>query len=82
MRRCTVSSFVLLASSLIAVVAGACVPDFPDVVLADPAILQHAAVVTAFEAVQMTLAELYENTTRDGLSFAIVSALRCLATQC
>jgi hypothetical protein len=63
-------------SSLIAVAAGACVPDFPNILLADPGVLQHAAVVTAFEQVGKKPAALYDDTTRDGLSFAVVSAPR------
>jgi hypothetical protein len=37
-----------------------------------PAVLQHPAVISAFEDVQRLLAGFYVNTTRDGLSFAIV----------
>jgi hypothetical protein len=65
---------LLIASCIVAFVFGACVPDQPDKLLADPAVLQHPSIVTAFEEVGKTLSELYLNTTRDGLSFAIVSA--------
>jgi hypothetical protein len=58
---------------LTAVVQGACVPDFPDKLLSDPLVLQHAAVVAAFEEVGRNLSSLFVNTTRDALSFAIVS---------
>jgi hypothetical protein len=78
MRRWPVSSFVLLASDLITIATGACVPDFPEVVLADPAVLQHAAVVAAFKQVGENFTALYGNTTRDGMSFAVVSALRII----
>lgn len=64
---------VLLASSLITLVAAACVPDFPDKLLSDVAVIQHQAVLAAFEEVERNLSSLYINTTRDGLSFAVVS---------
>jgi hypothetical protein len=76
MKHRPISSFVLLASGLIALATGACVPDFPETVLADPAVLQHAAVVAALEQVGKNLTALYGNTTRDGMSFAVVSILR------
>lgn len=52
--------------------ACACVPDFPNTLLFDPLVLQHAAVVDALQEVQRNLSTLYVNTTRDGLSFAVV----------
>lgn len=66
----------LLAGGFIATVSGACVPDYPEKLLADPAILKHPAVVAAFEQVGRNLSSLYNNTTRDGLSFAVVSVPR------
>lgn len=68
------SSLLLIARCFVGVVVGACVPDQPDKLLADPAVLQHPSVVAAFEEVGRNLSNLYINTTRDGLSFAIVSA--------
>jgi hypothetical protein len=62
----------VFAAYLLSVVTCACVPDFADKILSDPLILQHPAVITAFEQVQRNLSALYINTTRDGLSFAIV----------
>jgi hypothetical protein len=66
-------AFLVLASCLLSLVASACVPDVPEKILYDPAVLQHPAVIAAFEEVQRTLSALYVNTTRDGLSFAVVS---------
>lgn len=66
----------LLANGIIATVTGACVPDYPEKLLADPAVLQHPAVIVAFEEVGRNLSALYINTTRDGLSFAVVSTPR------
>lgn len=68
------SCSLLFTTRFIALVAGACVPDYPEKLLADPAVLQHPAVVAAFEAVERDLSALYFNTTRDGLSFAVVSS--------
>jgi hypothetical protein len=63
---------LLLAGYFLSFTASACVPDFPEKLLSDPLILEHPSVVTAFEQVQQNLSALYVNTTRDGLSFAIV----------
>ena len=68
------SGLLLFTTRLIAFVVGACIPDYPEKLLADPAVLQHPAVVAAFEAVGEELSALYVNTTRDGLSFAVVSS--------
>jgi hypothetical protein len=65
----------LFASCIIATATGACVPDFPERLLADAAVLQHPSIVAAFEEVEREVSSLYINTTRDGLSFAIVSTL-------
>jgi len=61
-----------LAPCLVSFAACACVPDFADKILSDPLTLQHPAVIAAFEQVQRNLSALYINTTRDGLSFAVV----------
>jgi hypothetical protein len=63
---------LVAAGCLTAVVQGACVADFPDKLLSDPLVLQHAAVVAAFEEVGRNLSSLFINTTQDALSFAIV----------
>lgn len=74
--RCLQSSGLLFFTThLISFAVGACVPDYPEKLLADPAVLQHPAVVAAFEEVGRNLSKLYVNTTRDGLSFAVVSAI-------
>lgn len=63
---------LVAAGCLTAVVHGACVADFPDTLLPDPLVLQHASVVAAFEEVGRNLSSLLVNTIRDALSFAIV----------
>ncbi|KAF2729479.1 beta-lactamase/transpeptidase-like protein [Polyplosphaeria fusca] len=65
---------LLLATQALRFVGAACVPDVPEKILADPAVLQHPAVIAAFRDVERNLSALYVNTTRDGLSFAIVHA--------
>ncbi|KZM24715.1 uncharacterized protein EKO05_0007064 [Ascochyta rabiei] len=53
----------------------ACVPDVPERVLNDPQILNHAAIIEAFDEVEKALRKPFDaNTTRDGLSFALVHA--------
>jgi hypothetical protein len=61
---------------LTAVVHGARVADFPEKLLSDPQVLQHASVVAAFKEVGRNLSSLFVNTTRDALSFAIVGAYK------
>jgi hypothetical protein len=68
------SELVFLASCFTAIVASACVPDYPERLLADAAVLQHPSVIAALDTVEQTLSALYINTTRDALSFAVVSA--------
>jgi len=68
------NSLIFVASCFTTLVAGACVADYPDRLLADSLILKHPAVVAAFDEVGRNLSSLYINTTRDGLSFAVVSA--------
>lgn len=68
------NSLLFVASCFSTLVTGACVADYPDRLLADPSILKHPAVVAAFEEVGRNLSSLYINTTRDGLSFAVVCA--------
>jgi hypothetical protein len=58
---------------LTAIVRSACVPEVPQKLLSDPAILRHPAIVSAFQAIEQSLDELFVNTTQDGLSFAIAS---------
>lgn len=60
-------------------VAPACVPDVHSVLLSNPAVLQNEAVTAAFAEVQQNLSSLFINTTRDGLSFAVVSGSIILA---
>jgi hypothetical protein len=76
MKSFTLNSIVLLANWLIAIVACACVPDFPEKLLADSTVLRHPSIVAAFKRVGRNLTALYANITRDGLGFAIVSARR------
>lgn len=66
---------LVLCSVCVSSGLAACVPDIPEVLLHDPAILQHPVVVAAFDEVDRNLSALFVNTTRDGLSFAIVSYL-------
>jgi hypothetical protein len=66
---------LLLANICFPFALSACVPDVPDILLYDPAVLQHPAVIAAFNEVNRNLSALFVNTTRDGLSFAIVSYL-------
>jgi hypothetical protein len=63
---------VLLVGYFLSFTTSACVPDFPEKLLSDPLILEHPSIATAFEQVQQNLSALYVNTTRDGMSFAIV----------
>jgi hypothetical protein len=70
---------VVAAGCLTAIVHGACVADFPDKLLSDPLVLRHASVVAAFEEVGRNLSSLFVNTTRDPLSFAIVSVCTSLS---
>jgi hypothetical protein len=65
-------ALLVLAAYLLPYAACACVPDFADKILSDPLVLQHPAVIAAFEQVQQNLSSLYINTTRDGLSFGVV----------
>jgi hypothetical protein len=72
--RCVLGrSALVLASLFITFVTPACVPDYLESILADAAVLQHPAVLAAFEDVGKNLSALYVNTTRDGFSFAVVS---------
>jgi hypothetical protein len=64
---------LVAAGCLAAIVQSVCVADFPEKLLSDPLVLQHASVVAAFEEVGRNLSSLFVNTTRDALSFAIVS---------
>ncbi|KAH3994760.1 hypothetical protein HBH98_164390 [Parastagonospora nodorum] len=68
------NSLLFVASCFTTLVTCACVADYPERSLTDPLILKHPAVVAAFEEVGRNLSSLYINTTRDGLSFAIVHA--------
>ncbi|CAI9632700.1 unnamed protein product [Alternaria burnsii] len=67
-------TILVLAAYLLAHGTCACVPDFADKILSDPLILQYPAVIAAFKKVQQNLSSLYIDTTRDGLSFAVVHA--------
>lgn len=67
------SALPLILNRLFSGVHCACIPDVPSRFLSDPAVLEHPAVVTAFREVERNLSALYINTTRDGLSFAVVS---------
>lgn len=67
---------VLIVAVVVPFVASVCVPDVPQKLLADPAVLQHPAVTSALETIEQSLSELFISTTRDGLSFAIVRSHR------
>jgi len=67
-------SALLLASLFVIAVEPACIPDYPESIFADAAILKHPSVIAAFEELGRNLSALYFNTTRDGLSFAVVGA--------
>jgi hypothetical protein len=64
------AAFIGILTSL---VSSACVPDFPTRLLHDSTVLEHPAIVAAFQEVERNLSALFVETTRDGLSFAIVS---------
>jgi hypothetical protein len=63
----------VVVAFLTSVVRCACIPEVPHKLLSDPVLLEHPAVVSAFRAIQQNLDELFVNTTRDALSFAVVS---------
>ncbi|KAF2646511.1 beta-lactamase/transpeptidase-like protein [Massarina eburnea CBS 473.64] len=65
---------IIALSVLLPLVTPACIPDVPRDLLWDPVVLQHPAVTSAFQAVDLALGSLFVHTTRDGLSFAIVHA--------
>lgn len=69
-------TWLLLVGLFAKFVTSACVPDFAESLLSNPTVLQHPAVVAAFERVGKSLSSLYINTTRDGLSFAVVGFSR------
>lgn len=71
--RSIASHVLVFTSCFFAAAIAACVPDFPEKLLADAAVLRHPSVVAALGEVEQTLSDLFVNTTRDGLSFAIVS---------
>ncbi|KAF1951350.1 beta-lactamase/transpeptidase-like protein [Byssothecium circinans] len=74
-RTYVVTRFTALTIGLfIPLVKSACVPNIPEKLLWDPEVLKHPAVTSAFQAVEESLSSLFVNTTRDGLSFAIVHA--------
>lgn len=75
MKICAARNAFLLASCWIKVATAACIPDYPEKLLADPAVLRYPAVIAAFEDVERYLSDFYINTTRDGLSFAVVCHL-------
>ncbi|KAH7081058.1 beta-lactamase/transpeptidase-like protein [Paraphoma chrysanthemicola] len=72
--RSIASHVSVFTSCFFAAAIAACVPDFPEKLLADAAVLRHRSVVAALGEVEQTLSDLFVNTTRDGLSFAIVHA--------
>lgn len=74
-----VVKLVVLVACFVASATSACVPDFSDGLLADAKVLQHPAVISAFEEVEEAFSALYQSTTRDGLSFAVVCSLNGLA---
>jgi hypothetical protein len=69
---------VVAVGCLTAVVHNTCIADFPDKLLSDPLVLQHASVVAAFEEVGRNVSSLFINTTRDALSVAIAGVCASL----
>lgn len=59
---------------LVALASCACIPPFPSKLLHDGLVLSHPSITSAFEKLQRNLSAL-ANTTRDGLSLAIVRLL-------
>lgn len=65
----------LILSTIAQWTSAACVPDVPETLIANPAVLHHPAIVKAFKNVQHLLQKPYDdNVTRDGLAVAIVHA--------
>jgi hypothetical protein len=63
---------VLTVGVLARVVAPACVPDAPSKLLWDPEVLRHPSVISALKKLEGTLNGYFKNTTRDGLTVAVV----------
>lgn len=68
-------SVASVLSILFSLASSGCIPDVHSSLLSDPAILQDEAITAAFAQVQQNLSSLFENTTSDGLSFAVVSTI-------
>ncbi|KAF2845988.1 beta-lactamase/transpeptidase-like protein [Plenodomus tracheiphilus IPT5] len=68
------NTLLLFASYLNILISCSCVPYFPEKLLHDPTVIVHSSVVAALAEVQRNLTALCASTTRDGLSFAVVSA--------
>jgi hypothetical protein len=70
------SSCALVLTILARWASAACIPDVPEELLGDSQILDHPAILKAFDEVEKLLQKPYDdNITQDGLSFAIVCAL-------
>ncbi|KAF9695638.1 hypothetical protein EKO04_006383 [Ascochyta lentis] len=68
-------SSVLVLATFTTLTNAACVPDVPKGLLDDTQILKHPAILEAFDEVEKALRKPYNaNTTRDGLSLALVHA--------
>lgn len=74
----TANIWIIFVALFTSMVTSTCIPEVPSKLLAEPILLTHPAVTSAFRAVQKSLDELFVNTTRDALSFAIVSRIECI----
>ena len=66
---------ILILSTIAQWTSAACVPDVPETLIANPAVLNHPAIVKTFKNIEHLLQKPYDdNVTRDGLAVAIVHA--------
>lgn len=67
------SGLIAVTCSLPSLVNSACIPDFTQRLLSDPDVISHPSLTDAFKEAEKYMSSLFVNTTRDGLSFAVVS---------
>lgn len=65
--------YAFVAALFTSVSKSACVPEVPQKLLSDPVLRVHPAILSALQAIEQKLDQLFVNTTRDSLSFAVVS---------